>query len=59
LDLFLCFGQLFSYGIEVVIGKVVLLDNVFGVCSDVFTWVFARGNIYNLTIIKDFKVSKG
>jgi hypothetical protein len=46
-------GQLFSYGI----GEVVLLDNMFGVCSNIITWVLLRGNIYSLTIMWDFEVS--
>jgi hypothetical protein len=29
--------MLFSYGIEVGIGKVVVLDNIFGVCGDIIT----------------------
>jgi hypothetical protein len=37
LDLFLYSGQLFSYGIEVGIDEVVLLNNVFGIFGDIFT----------------------
>jgi hypothetical protein len=57
LDLFFYFGQLFFYGIEVGIGEVVMLDNMFCVRGDIITWVFVKGNIYSLTIMWDFEVS--
>jgi hypothetical protein len=57
LDMFFYFGQLFSDGIEVGIGEVVLLGNIFSVCNDIITWVFVRGSIYSLIIMLHFKIS--
>jgi hypothetical protein len=37
LDLFFYSGKLFSHGIEVGIGEVVMLDYMFCVCGDIIT----------------------
>lgn len=51
-------SQLLSYGVEVDICNVILLDDVFGIDGNIFIWGFVKSNSYCLVIMRDFEFSQ-